>query len=74
MSVLFDHALTVGSRADYALCDRSRRPVAAAEAKRAGRQPIEAQDPGRHYAERPRVFVRNVAAEPTMLQQSNIRA
>ena len=51
MSVLFEHALPDGSRADYALCDRSGRPVAAVEAKRASINPIAAQDQGRHYAE-----------------------
>ena len=51
VSVLFEHALADGSRADYALCDRSGRPVAAVEAKRASINPVEAQDQGRHYAE-----------------------
>ena len=51
VSVLFEHALPDGSRADYALCDRSGRPVAAVEAKRASINPLEAQDQGRHYAE-----------------------
>ena len=51
VSVLFEHALPDGSRADYALCDRSGRPVAAVEAKRASVNPLAAQDQGRHYAE-----------------------
>ena len=62
VSVLFEHALPDGSRADYALCDRSGRPVAAVEAKRAGIDPIAAQDQGRHYAEQlgvPFVFLSN---------------
>ena len=62
VSVLFEHALPDGSRADYALCDRSGRPMAAVEAKRAGTDPIEAQDQGRHYAEQldvPFVFLAN---------------
>ena len=62
MSVLFEHALADGSRADYPLCDRSGRPVAAVEAKRASINPVEAQDQGRHYAEQlgvPFVFLSN---------------
>ena len=62
VSVLFEHALPDGSRADYALCDRSGRPVAAVEAKRARVNLIEAQDQGRHYAEQlgvPFVFLSN---------------
>ena len=62
VSVLFEHTLQNGSRADYALCDRSGRPLAAVEAKRASINPIEAQDQGRHYAERldvPFVFLSN---------------
>ena len=62
VSVLFEHALPDGSRADYALCDRSGRPLAALEAKRASINPIEAQDQGRHYAEQlgvPFVFLSN---------------
>ena len=51
LSVLFEQALPDGSRADYALCDRSGRPVAAVEAKRASVNPIAAQDQERHYAE-----------------------
>ena len=39
VSVLFEYALPDGSRADYALCDRSGRPVAAVEAKRASIKP-----------------------------------
>ena len=61
-TVLFEHALPDGSRADYALCDRSGRPVAAVEAKRASVNPVEAQDQGRHYAEQlgvPFVFLSN---------------
>ena len=62
LSVLFEHALPDGSRADYVLCDRSGRPVAAVEAKRASVNPISAQDQGRHYAEQlgvPFVFLSN---------------
>jgi type I restriction enzyme R subunit len=51
VSVLFEQALPDGSRADYALCDRSGRPVAAVEAKRASVNPIAAQDQGSHYAD-----------------------
>ena len=61
-SVLFEHALGDGSRADYVLCDRSGRPMAVVEAKRASVDPIAAQDQGRHYAERlevPFVFLSN---------------
>ena len=50
-SARFEHALPDGSWADYALCDRSGRPVAAVEAKRVSVNPIAAQDQGRHYAE-----------------------
>ena len=62
VSVLFEHALADGSRAGYAPCDRSGRPVAAVEAKRASINPVEAQDQGRHYAELlgvPFVFLSN---------------
>ena len=62
VSVLFEHALPDGSRADYALCDRSGRTVAAVEAKRASINPIAAQDQGRHYGEQlgvPFVFLSN---------------
>ena len=62
VSVLFEHALQDGTRADYALFDRSGRPVAAVEAKRASINPVEAQDQGRHYAEQlgvPFVFLSN---------------
>ena len=62
VSILFEHSLPDGSRADYALCDRSGRPLAAVEAKRASINPIEAQDQGRHYAEQlgvPFVFLSN---------------
>ena len=62
VSVLFEHTLPDGSRADYAICDRSGRPLAALEAKRASTNPIEAQDQGRHYAEQlgvPFVFLSN---------------
>ena len=50
-SVLFEHALPDGTQADYMLCDRQGRPMAALEAKRASTDPIAAQDQGRHYAE-----------------------
>ena len=62
VSVLFEHALPDGTQADYALCDRSGRPMAVLEAKRAGLDPIAAQDQGRHYAEQldvPFVFLSN---------------
>ncbi len=61
-SVLFEHALPDGTRADYVLCDRQGRPMAALEAKRARIDPITAQDQGRHYAEQlgvPFVFLSN---------------
>ena len=61
-SVLFEHALPDGSRADYALCDRAGRPMAVIEAKRASVEPIAAQNQGRHYAEQlgvPFVFLSN---------------
>ena len=62
VSVLFEHSLPDGSCADYALCDRSGRPLAAVEAKRARTRPIKAQDQGRHYADQlgvPFVFLSN---------------
>ena len=62
VSVLFEQTLPDGSRADYALCDRSGRPMAAVEAKRTSTNPITAQDQGRHYAEQldvPFVFLSN---------------
>ena len=62
VGVLFEHALPDGTQADYALCDRSGRPMAALEAKRAAIDPIAAQDQGRHYAEQldvPFVFLSN---------------
>ena len=61
-SVLFEHALPDGGRADYVLCDRQGRPMAALEAKRASTDPVTAQDQGRHYAEQldvPFVFLSN---------------
>ena len=61
-SVLFEHALSDSSRADYVLCDRAGRPMAVVEAKRASVEPIAAQDQGRHYAELlgvPFVFLSN---------------
>ena len=62
VSVLFEHALPDGTLADYALCDRSGRPMAVIEAKRASIDPIAAQDQGCHYAEQlgvPFVFLSN---------------
>ena len=62
VSVLFEHALPDGTQADYALCDRSGRPMAVIEAKRASIDPIAAQDQGHHYAEQlgvPFVFLSN---------------
>ena len=61
-SVLFEHALPDGTRADYVLCDRRGRPMAVLEAKRTSTDPITAQDQGRHYAEQldvPFVFLSN---------------
>ena len=61
-SVLFEHALPDGTQADYVLCDRQGRSMAALEAKRASTDPITAQDQGRHYAEQldvPFVFLSN---------------
>ena len=61
-SVLFEHALPDGTQADYVLCDRQGRPMAALEAKRASVDPIAAQDQGRHYAKQlgvPFVFLSN---------------
>ena len=62
LSVLFEHALPDGTQADYVLCDRRGRPMAALEAKRASIDPIAAQDQGRHYAVQlgvPFVFLSN---------------
>ena len=61
-SVLFERALPDGTQADYVLCDRQGRPMAALEAKRASIDPIAAQDQGRHYAAQlgvPFVFLSN---------------
>ncbi|MCY3773080.1 MAG: DEAD/DEAH box helicase family protein [Gemmatimonadetes bacterium] len=61
-SVLFEYTLPDGSQADYVLCDRRGRPMAALEAKRARVDPVAAQDQGRHYAEQlgvPYVFLSN---------------
>lgn len=61
-SVLFEEKLTDGTEADYVLCDRQGRPMAALEAKRASINVIEAQNQGRHYAEQlgvPFVFLSN---------------
>ena len=61
-SVLFEHALPDGTQADYVLCDRQGRPMAALEAKRSSTEPITAQDQGRHYAQQlgvPFVFLSN---------------
>ncbi len=62
VSVLFEQALPDGSQADYALCDRAGRPLAALEAKRASVRPRTAEGQGRHYAEQlgvPFVFLSN---------------
>ncbi len=62
VSVLFEHALPDGTKSDYVLCDRSGRPVAALEAKRASINPVEARGQGCHYAaqlEVPFVFLSN---------------
>ena len=61
-SVMFEQSLPDGTQADYVLCDRQGRPVAALEAKRASTDPVTAQDQGRHYAEQlevPFVFLSN---------------
>ncbi len=61
-SVQFEHALPDGTQADYVLCDRQGRPMAALEAKRASTDLIAARDQGRHYAEQlgvPFVFLSN---------------
>ena len=61
-SVLFEYLLPDGTLADYVLCDRRGRPLAALEAKRASVDPILAQDQGRHYAVQlgvPFVFLSN---------------
>ncbi len=62
LSVLFEHALADGTQADYVLCDRSGRPLAILEAKRADIEPATAQGQGCHYAEQldvPFVFLSN---------------
>ncbi len=62
VGVLFEHTLPDGTQADYVLCDRAGRPMAALEAKRASTDPIRAQGQGRHYAEQldvPFVFLSN---------------
>ena len=62
VSVLQEHVLSDGTRADYVLCDRSGRPLAVLEAKRARIGPLTAQDQGRHYAAQlgvPFVFLSN---------------
>ena len=62
VSVLFEHTLPDGSRADYVLCDRAGRPMAVIEAKRAGTAPVAARNQGIHYAETlgvPFVFLSN---------------
>ena len=62
VSVRFEYALADGTQADYVLCDRSGRPVAALEAKRASINPVEAHGQGCHYAEQldvPFVFLSN---------------
>ena len=62
VSVRFECALPDGTQSDYVLCDRSGRPMAALEAKRASIKPVEAHDQGCHYAEQldvPFVFLSN---------------
>ena len=49
-SGVFQHTLPDGTRADYVLCDRQGRPMAALEAKRASADPVTVQEHGRHYA------------------------
>ena len=61
-SVLFEHALPDGSRADYVLCDPNGRPMAVVEAKRASVDPAAARDQGAAYAaalDVPFVFLSN---------------
>lgn len=61
-SVLFEHKLPDGTYADYVLCDRQGRPMAALEAKRASIDPILAQNQGLLYAQQldvPFVFLSN---------------
>ncbi len=61
-SATFEQSLADGTQADYVLCDRQGRPMAALEAKRASVDPVTAQDQGCHYAERlevPFVFLSN---------------
>ena len=50
VGILFEHALPDGTQADDVLRDRSGRPMAALEARRASTDPIGAQDRGRHDA------------------------
>ena len=45
-SVLFEHALPDGTQADFVLCDRQGRSMAALEAKHESTDPIRAQDQG----------------------------
>lgn len=62
ISVLPEHPLSDGTRADYVLCDRQGRPLAVLEAKRSSIDPITAQDQGIHYAtllDVPFVFLSN---------------
>ncbi len=61
-SVTFEQSLADGTQADYVLCNRQGRPMAALEAKRASIDPVTAQDQGCHYAEQlevPFVFLSN---------------
>ena len=58
----FEYALPKGTESDHVLCDRSGRPMAALEAKRASINPVEAHAQGCHYAEQldvPFVFLSN---------------
>ena len=62
VSVQYEYVLPDGTRSDYVLCDRSGRPFAVLEAKRASIDPITAQGQGHHYAEElgvPFVFLSN---------------
>ncbi len=62
VSVLFEHALPDGTQSDYLLCDRSGRPMAALEAKRASINPVEAHGQGCLYTaqlEVPFIFLSN---------------
>ena len=61
-SVLLEHTLPGGARADYVLCDRRAHPIAVVEAKRAAADPAAARDQALAYADAldaPFVFLSN---------------